>query len=118
MCEFQHLELLSRGPVSRVRLLNQRPCYTEKSAELTTEWNSVADHVDCRALLLDCSNVEFLSSVMLSSLILLQRRLQQKKAKLVLAGLSAELREVLRWTKLDRYFEIIEERVPVTAASA
>ncbi|MGA2254692.1 MAG: STAS domain-containing protein [Thermoguttaceae bacterium] len=105
----QHLEVLSRGPLSRVRLLTDRPFDAETFAELTAEWNSVADRVDCLALLVDCSKVQFLSSEILSRLVLLQRRLKQKKAKLVLSGLRAEVREVLNWTKLDRFFEIKED---------
>ena len=104
MFKYRHFELLSRGPVSRVRLLDHRPFCQEKVAELTSEWNSVADRADCRALVVDCSNVKLLSSEMLSKLILLQRRLTRKNARLVLAGLrrspgSAELdqaRPVLR----------------------
>ena len=60
-------------------------------------------------LYVDCSNVQFLSSELLSKLILLERRLKQKRARLVLIGLRPEIREVLSWTRLDRYFQINEE---------
>ena len=113
-----HFELLSRGPVSRVRLLDHRPFCQEKVAELTSEWNSVADRADCRALVVDCSNVKLLSSEMLSKLILLQRRLTRKNARLVLAGLRAEVREVLSWTKLDRFFEIKKDEEQEAVACA
>ena len=106
MPKYRHLELLSSGPVSRVRLLNHMPFCAEKVAELTGELNSLAD---CQTLVMDCSNVTVLSSEMLSSLILLQQRLKQKEGKLVLSGLRAEVREVLSWTKLDRFFEIEED---------
>ncbi len=46
---------------------------------------------------------------MLSKLIVLQRRLKLKGAKLVLTGLHPEVREVMSWTRLDRYFEIEQE---------
>jgi anti-anti-sigma factor len=108
MPAYRHLELLSGGPVSRVRLLNHRPFSAEQVAELTSEWNSIADRVDCQSLLVDCSNVRHLNSEMLSRLIVLQRRLGQKEGKLVLCGLCLEVREVLSWSKLDRFFEIEE----------
>jgi anti-anti-sigma regulatory factor len=54
---------------------------------------------------------------MLSKLISLQRRLRQKGGKLVLSGLRPAVRKVLGWTKLDRFFEIDEER-PEAAALA
>jgi len=108
MFKYRYLELLNRGPVSRVRLLNRRFLCAQEFTELTNEWNSVADRGDCQALVVDCSDVEFLSSETLSRLIVLQRRLQQKNARLVLFGLRAEVREVLSWTRLDRFFEIKE----------
>ena len=81
-------------------------------AELTSKWNSLAEPGDSSSLVVDCSNVQLLSSAMLSKLILLQCRLKRKrKARVVLFGLRAEVREVLKWTKLDRYFEINADEV-------
>ena len=108
MSEYRHLELLSGGRVSKVRLPNYRRFCDEVIAELVSEWNSVADRADCHVLCADCSNVQLMSSDMLSKLILLHRRLKQKKARLVLSGMQAEVREVMRWTRLDRFFEIEE----------
>ncbi len=106
MAKYRHLELLSSGPVTRVRLVDQTPAYHEQEiAELVAEWNAVAEAADCQTLVMDCSNVKLLSSVMLSKLIVLQRRLKQKKGKLILCGIRAEVREVLSWTKLDQFFE-------------
>lgn len=108
MSEYRHLELLSGGRMSKVRLLNRSRFCDEVLAELVSEWNSIADHTDCNVLCADCSNVQLISSDLLSKLILLHRRLKLKKARLVLSGLSDEVREVLRWTRLDRFFEINE----------
>ena len=110
MPKYHHLELLGSGPVSRVRLVDQSPAYQEKEiAELALEWNSVAEAADCRTLIMDCSNVKIASSEMLSKLIVLQRRLKQKKGKLILCGIRAEVREVLSWTRLDQFFEIKDD---------
>jgi anti-anti-sigma factor len=119
MPKYRHLELLSCGPVSRVRLLSPSPlCDDEEVAELTSEWNCVADRADCQALCVDCSHVQLLSSEILSKLILLHRRLKRKGGKLILCGLGPQVREVLSWTKLDQFFEIKENKgqeVPVLA---
>ena len=107
MTKYRHLELLSSGPVTRVRLVDQLPAYHQKEIEeLAAEWNSVAETADCRTLVMDCSNVKVLSSEMLSKLILLQRQLKQKQGNLILSGIRAEVREVLSWTKLGKFFEI------------
>jgi len=88
--------------------LNHRPFGAEEVTELTGEWNSVADCLDCQTLVMDFSNFQLLSSEVLGKLIMFQRRLKQKNAKLVLSGLRLEVREVLSWTRLDRFFEIQE----------
>ena len=81
-CQYRHFELLNRGAVSTVRFLNPMPLCDGEIAELTNEWNAVADGVDCRELIVDCSPVRLLDSGMLSKLIVLQRRLNRKNAKL------------------------------------
>ena len=113
---YQYLEVLEAGPVSKARLLNHRPFHADELARLADEWNAVADRPDCQTLVMDCSNVTVLSSEMLSKLVLLQRRLKEKKANLILSGLRAEVREVLSWTRLDRFFEIQEDAEAETAA--
>ncbi len=110
MPKYKHLELLSSGPISRVRLLDQWPAYHEQEIrELVAEWNSVAEVPECRTLFMDCSNVKVLSSEMLSKLILLRQRLKQKDGKLILCGICGEVREVLSWTKLDQFFTIEDD---------
>ena len=110
MPKYRHIEVLRLGPVSRVRLLNHRRFYDEEeAAELTSEWNSVADRADCHAFFVDCSNVQVLSSEILSRLISLDRRLKQKGRKLMLCGLRPAIRDVLRWTNLDQLIEIKED---------
>ncbi len=116
MSSYRHLELVSEGTVSRVRLMNHRPCYGKEIAELMREWNSVADRADCQTLSVDCSHVRFVSSEILSKLILLHRRLNHKDGRLVLCGLCPEVRELLRWTKLDQLFEIEEDAGQEVAA--
>jgi anti-anti-sigma factor len=117
MSGYCHIELLRDGRVSVMRLLNHGSLYDEEVVAFVAEWNSVVERTDCQTLFVDCSNVPVLSSEMLSKLISLQRRLRQKGGKLVLSGLRPAVRKVLGWTKLDRFFEIDEER-PEAAALA
>lgn len=106
MPRYRHLELLSQGEVSVVRLLDPRPFQGDEIEELLDEWNAVAESTEYQTLVMDCSNVEMVNSEVLSRLVSLQRRLKRKGRKLVLCGLRAHAREVLGWTGLNRYFEI------------
>jgi anti-anti-sigma factor len=89
-----------------VCLLNHLFLHQDQVVGLAAEWNSIADRADCRVLFVDCSNVEVMSSELLSGLIVLQRRLKRKHSKLVLSGIRREVREIFRWTRLDHYFQI------------
>ena len=115
MHKSQHLELLETGLVTRMRLMDERPAFGKEAAELAKEWNGVVDRTHCRTLIMDCSNIAILTSEMLSKLVLLERRLKQQHGSLVLSGLRPEIREVLSWTKLDRFFQIEEEAETVAA---
>ena len=102
------VEQLSCGPVSVVRLKNHdhsKPYAVEDVAQ----WLAMADRTNCRTLVVDCSNVEFMSSAMLSKLVILQRRMRENRGELVLCHLRAEVRELLEWTKLDSFFNIEPE---------
>ncbi len=117
MFKYRRLELVGR-PVSRVHLLDHRPFCAEKVAHLTSEWNTAANSAECQTLVVDCSNVQRLNSALLGRLIMLRRRLKLKNVRLVLSGLRAEIREVLRWTRLDRFLEIEEDAEQKAAACA
>ena len=108
MCGFPHVEQLSCGPVTVVRL--ESPASMEpQQPDGLTQWMALADQVKNGKLLVDCSSIGLMSSEMLSRLILLQRRLRQNGGALVLCSLRDEVRQMLAWTKLDRFFEIEAE---------
>jgi anti-anti-sigma factor len=76
------------------------------AAALASRWTSLAERAAGKAIFVDCSTVRLLSSETLNKLISLQGRLRQRQCKLVLTGLRAEVRDVLRWTRIDRFLEI------------
>ena len=80
MFKERYLELLCRKPVPGAGVLNHKLSCVGKVAQFTSEWNTAADRADCQTLVVDCSNVQLLSSALLSKLILLQRRLKVRNA--------------------------------------
>ena len=58
----------------------------------------------CRQLVLDFSNVKFLSSSALSVLITLHKKAMQIKGRVILCQLRDDLRKVFEITRLDRMF--------------
>ncbi len=62
-----------------------------------------------RLMLLDLTNVEYLSSGALGILIGTQRSLQKVAGNLSLCGLRSEIEEVFRICRLDKTFEIYRD---------
>lgn len=108
MPHYRYLELLETGTTTTARLLSHGYIYDQELAEVEAEWNSVADRAQGQTLVLDCSLVNRLSTDVLSKLIVLQRRIQQAGGQLMISGLRPAIREVLRYTRLDRIFAIKE----------
>ena len=65
----------------------------------------LVDKLDRRQLVLDFSNVRFLSSQTLGVLLTLRKKLQPVKGRMVICGLRKQLHEVFRISKLDKLFE-------------
>lgn len=57
-------------------------------------------------VILDFEPVQFMSSSMLGKLIKIEKKCKGYKAKLKLSGVSAEIRQVFKITKLDKVFDI------------
>jgi anti-anti-sigma regulatory factor len=108
MPHYRYLELLETGTTTTARLLSHGYIYDQELAEVEAEWNSVADLAAGKTLVLDCSLVHRLSTDILSKLIVLQRRMQRAEGQLLISGLRPAIREVLRYTRLDRVLAIKE----------
>ncbi len=109
MNAYRRLELLECGPRTIIRPLSCRLVQRDEIEGLARQWNYVADLTECQTLVIDCSNLEVMSTVMLSKLVLLQQRLEERGAELVLRGIHEGIRGVLNWTQLDRLFAIQED---------
>jgi anti-anti-sigma factor len=70
--------------------------------EIAEELGAMADREGSRDFVLDVSNVVALSSLMLGKLVMLQKRMEREKRKLLLRNVGPEVREVLEATKLDQ----------------
>ncbi|RUL87709.1 STAS domain-containing protein [Tautonia sociabilis] len=63
----------------------------------------------CR-LILDCSNVRFLTSLGLGALIRLDRQLRPAGGRLRIVGLKDDLRELFEITRIDRVVQLFGDR--------
>jgi anti-sigma B factor antagonist len=68
------------------------------------ELSSLFEPAPQRGIVLDFTNVQFLSSPALSMLLNLRRRADQARCEVVLCGLRTDIARLFRITKLDKLF--------------
>ena len=107
MVEHRRVEVASVGEVTVVRFLDRKILDAAKIQELGDELFSLVSEEQPK-LLLNFSNVEFLSSAALNKLIILEKKLKAANGRLILTDLRPEIHEVFVITRLTQLFEIKE----------
>ncbi len=116
MSVHRRIEVSDVGDVAVVRFVDRKILDTANIQELGDELFELAGDDDHSSLLLNFSQVEFLSSAALNKLILLDRAVKKQGAKLKLCCLRPEIQEVFDITRLDRMFDIYHEEAGALAA--
>ena len=74
--------------------------------------NELVEEKDRRRLLLEFSEVKFLSSSLLGALISLQKKIAERNGRIVITSLRPELQRVFKIAKVDRLFEFYDDEEP------
>jgi anti-sigma B factor antagonist len=102
------IQVLEIGHVTVVRLVDAEFIESSIIQEAGVELFNLVDALGRRNLLLDLANVVYLSSAALGKLITLNRKATAAGGHLVLCNLHADVRDVLKLSKLDRLLDIRE----------
>ena len=78
--------------------------------EIGNELFGLVDQQFRPKLLFDFTNVDYLSSAALGKLITLHKRVREKKGQLKFCAIKPKIYDVFRITKLDKIFDIHEDR--------
>ena len=73
---------------------------------LGDELYAIVGRPDCQKLVLDFSNVDFLSSAMLGKLISINRKMKERGGTLRLCGICPNIRLIFKYTHLETIFDI------------
>lgn len=66
---------------------------------------TLVDKTEEERVVLDFSPVQFMSSSMLGKLVKIHKKCKEYKAKLKLSGVSSDIREVFKITRLEKLFD-------------
>lgn len=103
--QFVKSEVIRNGVLARVQC---EKVSDYESTVLGNELHLLADSNKWR-LVLDLSKVQLLTSAGIRVLIMMNTKAVQNKGKFIIAGMSDELLELIKMTRLDRMFTLIKE---------
>jgi anti-sigma B factor antagonist len=102
----KHFRTEKHGDVLVVHFLDKSIHADMAIAGLGNELYAIICHPDCLKLVLNFSNVEFLSSAMLGKLLSAKKMMAQKGGVLRLCEICPNIRMIFTLTHLDHIFDI------------
>ena len=102
----RRLEVEDIGDVTVVNFVDKRILDEQNIQVIGEQLFGLVDTEGRKKVLLNFSNVEFLSSAALGKLITLHKKLQGAGGKLILCNIHQDIFEVFEITKLDKFFTI------------
>ncbi len=106
MADHRRLEVSEVGDVTVVRFVDRKILDAANIQELGDELFGLVEKENRKSLLLNFSDVEFLSSAALNKLIILDKKLKAAGGKLKFSNLRPEIFEVFVITRLNQLFDI------------
>ena len=116
MAEYKHISVSCINDVCNVMLLNNRIVDEIEIKTLGEELFSLVEKEGYTKILLNFTNVQFLSSAALSKLIMLYKKIAVRKGVLKLCCLSNDIRELFDIMNLHKLFDIKETGADALAA--
>ncbi len=105
----QRITVEDVGDVAVVQFVDKKILDEQNIQMIGDDLFRLVDELGRRKLLLNFSNVDFMSSAALGKLIRLHQRLAQVGGKLILCSISKEILQVFTLTKLDKMLKIVKD---------
>jgi anti-sigma B factor antagonist len=100
----RRLEVEKMGDVTVVCPRDRKILLEEQIQVIGEQLISLASESGRKQMLLNFSNVEYMSSAVLGMLVTLNKKIKAAGGKLVLCNIDPQIREVFEITKLDKLF--------------
>lgn len=105
----QRLIVEDIGDIAVVQFVDKKILDEQNIQMIGDDLFRLVDELGRRKILLNFSNVEFMSSAALGKLIRLHQRLHSIGGKLILCGISKGILEIFEITKLDKMLSIVKD---------
>src|SRR5438067_38643 len=102
----RRLEVEESGDVTIVNFIDKKILDEQNIQKIGEDLFSLVDELGRKKILLNFSNVEYLSSAALGKFITLNKKVQTAAGKLVMCNINDDIFEVFEITKLNKLFNI------------
>jgi anti-sigma B factor antagonist len=116
MTTHRRIDASKVGEVTVVRFIDKKILDEASIQELGAELFGLVEQLNRKSILLNFSDVEFLSSAALGKLITLDRKVKSAKGRLKMSNIRPEILEVFQITKLNKVFDIRGDEAEAIAA--
>ena len=106
----RRLELEDVGDVTVAKFIDKKILDESNIQVIGNQMFSLVEDDGRRKVLLDFSNVEYLSSAALGKLIVMDKKLKAAQGQLLMCAVRGEILEVFKITKLVKLFTIYDSR--------
>jgi len=105
----QRITVEDVGDVAVVQFVDKKILEEQNIQLIGDDLFKLVDELGRRKMLLNFSNVEFMSSAALGKIIRLQQHMTKVGGKLVLCGINKDIMQVFTLTKLDKMLKIVKD---------
>ncbi len=106
----------TKDKILTIRLLDERLMDESQLKRIYTDMMALLDKSTEQQVVLDFSKVQFMSSAMLGKLVQIHKKCKEYKVKLKLCGISPEIYEVFKITRLHKLFDIAADEASARKA--
>lgn len=106
----RRIDIEDVGDATVVRFVDKRILDETNIQIIGNQLFGLIDEDDRKKIVLDFTNVEYLSSAALGKLITLDKKVKSVKGKLRLCGIRPEIYEVFTITRLNKVFTIYDDQ--------
>ena len=106
----QRLDTSQNGDVTVVKFVDRKILDATYIEEMGSELFDLIEKDGCQKLLLNFTDVEFLSSAALNKLIILDKKIKTNGGEMKLSNLRPEIYEVFVITRLNQLFDIKDDQ--------
>jgi anti-sigma B factor antagonist len=105
----RRLEVEDYGDIAVVNFVDKKILDDQNIQKIGEDLFSLVDELGRKKLLLNFSNVEYLSSAALGKFITLNKKINTAGGRLVLCNINDDIFEVFEITKLNKLFTILKD---------